>query len=132
MPVLATCESGGEAWGYLVPILAVAIWGGAVYSILTRAASEDLPWLLGLLVACMVIGIAFLLGDEGFHGDGDYLGRFFVSLGVSTTLGLAVGLARKRATLRSVAAAIAGDVFLPGLAILFLIWVFVGTGVCFS
>jgi hypothetical protein len=112
--------------------LAVAIWGGAVYSILTRAAGQDLPWLLGLLVACMAIGIGFLLADEGFHGGGDYRGRFFVSLGVSAALGLAVGLARKRATLRSVAVAIAGDVFLPGLAILFIIWVFVGTGACLS
>lgn len=126
------CESGGEAWGFVVPILAVAIWGGAVYFILTRAASQDLPWLIGLLIACMVIGVVFLLADEGFHGDGDYLGRFFISLGVSTALGLTVGLARKRARMRSVAAAIAGDVFLPGLAILFIIWVFVGTGACLS
>ncbi|HYJ22039.1 MAG TPA: hypothetical protein VEW07_08465, partial [Solirubrobacterales bacterium] len=69
---------------------------------------------------------------EGLDGDGNHLGRFFISLGLSAALGLAVGLARRRATLRTVAAAIAGDVFLPGLVLLFIIWLFVGTGFCLS
>jgi hypothetical protein len=44
--------------------------------------------------------------------------------------GWGIGLARKRAALRSVAVAIAGDIFLPGLMILALIWFFVGAGHC--
>jgi hypothetical protein len=64
--------------------------------------------------------------------DGNYLWPFLLSVGVSGGLGLATGLVRKRAALRSVAAAIAGDVFVPGLLMLFVIWLFVGAGFCFD
>jgi hypothetical protein len=126
------CESEGQAWGYIVPVLALAAWGTIVFVIFRGAASEDRPWLAALLFGCMAIGIMLLIGAEGLDDDGDHLGRFFISLGVAAALGLAVGLARKRATLRSVAAALAGDVFLPGLLLLFIIWLFVGTGFCLS
>ena len=124
------CESGGQAWGYLVPILVVAAWGGVVFAIFRRSASEDRPWLAGLLFGCMVLGILLLIGAKELDGVGSYLVLFLVSIGASAALGLATGLTRKRATLRSVSAAIAGAVFLPGLGILFLIWLFVGTGFC--
>jgi hypothetical protein len=128
--VLAVCETGGSAWGYIVPVLIFAAWVGIVFVIFRRSASEDRPWLAALLFGCMVLGILIFLAFEGLEGEGDYLGRFFVSVGVSIALGLATGLVRKRATLRSIAVAVAGDVFLPGLLLLFLIWVFVGTGFC--
>lgn len=124
------CESGAQAWGYIVPILIAAAWGGVVFAIFRRSAREDWPWLAGLLFGCMALGILILVGPEGVDGDGDYLGRFFISVGISAVLGLVIGLVRKRATLHSVAAAIAGDVFLPGLMILALVWFVVGGGHC--
>jgi hypothetical protein len=129
---MALCDTGGSAWGYIVPILALAAWGAFVFAILRRSADEDRLWLLGLLIGCMTIGALLFLGSEVLNGGHDYLGVFFVSLGVSAVLGLATGLMRERATLLSVAAAIAGDVFLPGISLLFVIWLFVGTGFCLS
>ena len=130
--MLAVCETGGSAWGYIVPILALVVWAGVVFAIFRGSAREDRPFLAALLFSCMAIGVILLFGGEGLDGDGNHLGRFFISLGLSAALGLAVGLARRRATLRTVAAAIAGDVFLPGLVLLFIIWLFVGTGFCLS
>jgi H+/Cl- antiporter ClcA len=110
----------------------VAVWGGVVFTIFRRSARQDWPWLAALLFGCMVLGILILVAPEGVDGNGDYLGRFFISVGISAALGLAIGLARKRARLHSIAAAIAGDVFLPGLMILVLIWFVVGGGHCFD
>jgi hypothetical protein len=128
--VLAVCDTEGSAWGYIVPVLALAAWAGIVFLVFRRSAVEDRPWLVGLLFGCMALGLLFLLGTEGAGGDGYRGGRVYASVGVAAALGLATGLLRRRATLRSVAAAIAGDVFLPGLLALFVIWLFVGTGFC--
>jgi hypothetical protein len=129
--MLAICEpGGGQAWGFIVPILATALWGAAVFAIFRRSASADWPWLVGLLVGCMVVGVLLLIGPEGIDGRSGHLSRFLLSVVVAAAIGLGAGLLRKRPPLRFVVAAVAGDVFLPGLMVLYLILVFVGTGAC--
>jgi hypothetical protein len=44
--------------GILIPPVIVAIWCGVVFTVWRRTAPEERPRLIGIFVACVVIGAA--------------------------------------------------------------------------
>lgn len=130
--VTAVCGGGGNnvLAGFVVLFLA-GLYAIAVVTALGRAEDGgELMLLIALLAASIAIGGLFFLYPEGINGDGDFLGRFVLSLVASGMLGIgaAVKLGEQSAG-RAIFLALAGDVLIPGgLIVLLFASVGLGTG----
>ena len=113
---------GGRVFWIVVPPLIVALWLGAVVVVFRRAPAGHL-WMLGIFLASIAIGGFLLLYPHGIQGNGDYLGRFELSVAVSAGLGAVASLfLRQVGWARLVGIAIAGNIFVPGGLILLFVW----------
>lgn len=87
--------------------------------------------LVSVFAGAAVAGAIIFLFPHGFSGNHDYLGRFWLGLGVAIALGAIAALLPPRVSpIRSILVAIAGDVFLPGGAVLLLVWALGVSGQC--
>ena len=132
--LLATCEGvsgSARTWGIVLPPLVAIVWAVAMIAILRPSIAAGNWRLLWLFAGCAALGALILLFPEGVPGNGDYLGRFRASVGITAGVGLFAWLFdRELGAVRSVGAAIAGDVFIPGLLVLLLIWLLSLSGSC--
>ncbi|MGN6814672.1 MAG: hypothetical protein ACTHK3_01115 [Solirubrobacterales bacterium] len=132
--VLATCgtaSGSSRVFGIIVPPLIVVLWGWGVWRVAGDIDRDDRLKLFSVFAVAAVSGAVIFLFPHGFSGNDDYLKRFWLGLGVAALLGAIAALLRPRVSpIRSILAAIAGDVFLPGGAILLLIWALALSGEC--
>jgi hypothetical protein len=84
-----------------------------------------------MLGVCAAAGGLIFLVPRGISGNGDYLTRFWISLVVTGAIGLAWPLMTRRfLSWRSLGAAIAGDVLIPGGLVPLFIWALALSGSC--
>jgi hypothetical protein len=134
LDVLATCgtESGASRiFGIIVPPLIAALWGWGTWRIAGDVDRATRLKLFSVFAMAAVIGaIMFLLPHSS---SGELLIRFWLSLGAAALLGVVVALLPPRVSpIRSVLAAIAGDVVFSGGAVLLLVWALSLGGECFD
>jgi hypothetical protein len=123
--ILAICDgvSGStRAWGIVIPPLLAAVWIGALVVIFRRIRLEDGLALVLVLLAAGGLGAFIFLFPDGVSGNGDYLARFFYSLLAAGAIGAAGALWRRDVGGRMIVAAVLGDIFIPGLLVLLLVW----------
>lgn len=128
--VLGICGGGGnDTVARVFVLIIVVVWVLAVAAILGGETGRDERLaLLAVLAGTIAIGGLVFLAPEGVSGNGDYLGRFLLSLLLSAALGVGGSLATRRyGPWRGLFIAIAGDVFIPGGLIL-LLFASVGLG----
>lgn len=132
--VLATCgtaSGSSRVFAIVIPLLIVAVWGWAVWRIMSDVDPATRMRLLSVFAVAALAGAFVFLFPHGFSGNSNYLSRFWLGLGIAAVLGTAAALLPPRVSpIRSVLAAIAGDVFLPGGAILLLVWALGVSGEC--
>jgi hypothetical protein len=132
--VLATCgtaSGSSRVFAIVIPLLIVAVWGWVIWRIMSDTTGGARLKLVSVFAVAAVAGAAIFLFPHGFSGNGDYLSRFWLGLGVAIVLGAISALLPPRVSpVRSALAAIAGDVFLPGGAILLLVWALGVSGEC--
>jgi hypothetical protein len=131
--ILAICEgvSGStRTWGIILPPLLVGLWCLVLVLIFRRVAFEDRIPIFGVLLASGGLGAFIFLFPEGVSGNGDYLGRFLLSLLAAGAIGVAGALWKRELGLRLIGAALLGDVFIPGLLILLFVWSLSLAGSC--
>lgn len=130
----ATCEGVGGStrvlWMVLPPLI-VAVWGWVLWRMAVGVDDDTRKALALIFSLCAVVGAVVFLVPEGVSGNGDYLGRFWLSLGLSAAIGGVASMLSPRVGIgRSLAAAIAGDVFLPGGLVLLFFWGLALSGSC--
>jgi hypothetical protein len=134
-PLLAMCEgvAGPERtrWIVIPPVIFLA-WGLFVWACVWRdTESRERGSLLGLMVVCAVTGGFVFLFPGGVSGNGDYLLRFWISVLLAGGIGLAWPfMTNHTLSWRSIGAAIAGDVAVPGGLILMFFWALALSGSC--
>lgn len=131
LSVLATCgtsSGSSRVFGILLPPLIVAFWGWVVWRIADDVDKAARLKLFSAFAVAAVSGAVIFLFPHGFSGNGNYLSRFWLGLGVA--IAIAALLPPRVSPIRSVLAAIAGDVFLPGGAVLLLVWALALSGDC--
>jgi len=132
--VLATCgtaSGSSRVFGIVIPLLIAAVWGWVVWRIMSDIDATTRLKLFSVFGVAAVAGAVILLVPHGFSGNGDYLTRFWLGLGLAIVLGAITALLPPRVSpIRSVLAAIAGDVFLPGGTVLLLVWALAVSGEC--
>jgi hypothetical protein len=132
--VLATCgtaSGSSRVFAIVVPLLIVAVWGRVVWRIISDVDPATRMKLLSVFAVAALAGAFVFLFPHGFSGNGNYLTRFWLGLGTAIVLGTGAALLPPRVSpIRSIVAAIAGDVFLPGGAILLLVWALGVSGEC--
>jgi hypothetical protein len=134
-PLLAMCEgvAGAErVVGILIPPLVFLGWGLLVWACIWRDIdAEERSSLLGLAGICIAVGGLFMLAPEGISGDGDYLGRFWISVIVAALIGAGWStLIYRFALWRGIAVAVLGNVLVPGGLVLLLFWALALSGSC--
>jgi hypothetical protein len=132
--LIATCGLDSpptRALWIVGPPVIVAIWGWIVWRIAWRTGESDRLKLFLILAVAAVVGAFVFLYPHGISGNGNYLNRFWLSLGLATALGAVSSLLPPRVGFaRSVITAIAGDVFLPGGLVLLFVWALALSGSC--
>jgi hypothetical protein len=133
--LVAMCEGmdGSERVGWiLIPPVIVLAWGLFVWVCVWRDTEPDERGSqLGLLCICAATGALIFLVPNGVSGNGDYLGRFFISLLVAGGIGLFWPLLTGRLIAwRTIGTAVAGDVLVPGGLVLLLFWMLGLSGSC--
>jgi cytochrome c biogenesis protein CcdA len=126
--VLATCgtaSGSSRVFAIVIPLLIVAVWGWVVWRIMSDVDPATRMKLLSVFAVAALAGAFVFLFPHGFSGNSNYLSRFWLGLGIAAVL-----LPPRVSPIRSVLAAIAGDVFLPGGAILLLVWALGVSGEC--
>jgi hypothetical protein len=126
-PLLAICEGASGSsriFGIVVPPLIVGVWalflGACVFF---ESEPEERPGLVGVFIAAAIAGGAIFLLPEGVSGNGDYLGRFAISVLAALVIGVLYAWKTERPVVwRSLGVALAGDVLVPGGLILMLFW----------
>lgn len=96
--VLAICGSGGSNTPATIAVVVIALlWATAVWAaIWVGTDALERSFLLVLLLASALIGGLPFLVPYGISGHGDYLGRFLLSLLLTTGMGLGAALWSRR------------------------------------
>jgi peptidoglycan/LPS O-acetylase OafA/YrhL len=132
--VLATCgtsSGSSRVFGIVLPPLIVAFWGWVIWRVASDIDRDARLKVFSVFAVAAVVGAVIFLFPHGFSGNRDYLNRFWFGLGAAVILGAIAALLPPRVSpIRSVLAAIAGDVFLPGGAVLLLVWALALSGDC--
>ena len=135
LTLIASCEGSAgsdRALGIIVPPLIVAVWAWITWQVLVRGTDDsERFWLFCLMAVTALTGWVVFQSAEGDHSGGAYRESFQLSLLVAAAIGASGSLLLRRfGVWRGVAAAIAGDVILPGGLVLLFIWGLSVSGGC--
>jgi hypothetical protein len=128
----AVCGGGGnDTLGFLVIVVVGALYALAVLKAMSLAEfGDELAILVALFTISVAVGGLVFLYPHGIDGNGDYLGRFVISLVAAGVLGgITTAKLGEQSAGRAFFLALAGDILIPaGIFLLLIASVGIGTG----